>query len=112
MKRATCQTCGVLVVEAASADTGLPVVLDPRPLSRYAEVLALLDQRATFTVALLGGRFDVSRRDQFRIRGKPAGSKRVDVVVAHECYSAPLPHIESHLPLPITNSVELIDPPY
>lgn len=112
MKVSTCQHCGRRIVEAASDDTGLPHVLDPRPLSGVGEVLAILAGRATFDIRMWGGRLTLGRRDQFRIRGAPAGSKRVDVVVEHECQPDDLPRMRSAVNMPDTKPVELIDPPF
>jgi hypothetical protein len=112
MKTKTCARCGRRVVEAQD-DCGLWIEVEPRPVGRMGEALALLAHRRTYEIRLWGGRYSVGHRDLFRIRGAPAGSaKRIDTVVEHDCDAEPIPHIASQLHLPETNIVDLIDPPF
>lgn len=115
MKSARCSACGRSTLEGRSADTGLDVVCDPRPLSRMGEALALIGGHGTFTLRLIGDRFDLSQRDHFRIHGDPAGTNGVDVLVRHFCNSAEnaqLPRIRSTLRRAVENVELPIDPPF
>ena len=103
-----------MTVEGAIVDTGLPVTLDSRPLSRLGEALALVAGRGTFSLQRFAGRLEIANRDQFRIRGQPAGINGVDVLVRHECDKAgnDLPRTASNIP-GIRQSALLPDqPPY
>jgi len=80
-----CPTCRRTVVNLADADTGLPVVADRKPLSKLGEALALVGGCDTFELRWVAGRFELAGRDQFRIRGTPPGSNRVDILVRHDC---------------------------
>jgi hypothetical protein len=68
-----------------SADTGLECRADPQPLTDYGEALALLAGRDTFELRWIGDHYEIAGRDYFRIRGSPAGSMGIDVLVAHDC---------------------------
>jgi hypothetical protein len=116
-KAVRCRTCRRSVLRGISADWGgLSVDVDPAPLSRLGEVLALLADRATFELRWLGDRYEIDRRDQFRIRGNPAGTNGVDVLVRHDCVMSngpPLPTTDSQLSDDIVNAPILSDiPPY
>lgn len=79
---------------------GWVVMADPEPLSKLGEALALLGGRATVELRWLGDRYEIDQRDHFRIRGRPAGTNGIDVLVIHECALAqgqPLPQIDSTL---------------
>jgi hypothetical protein len=108
-----CPACGHLVIAGTDADLGLDVVCDSGPLTKMGEALALVGGSGTFTLRLIGDRFDLSRRDQFRIRGSPAGTNGVDVLVRHSCYSAAnaeLPRMRSTIRRAVS-IVELPDDP-
>jgi hypothetical protein len=69
----------------SNVDTGLEVLADPHPLSDWGEALALLDHRATFSLRWVIDHYEIAGRDNFRIRGSPAGTNGLDVLVRHEC---------------------------
>jgi len=111
----SCPRCRRRVWAGPDADTGLPRVLDPRPLSALGEALARLAGRGTFTRRRIGGRVEIAYRDKFRIRGSPAGSPRIDVLVEHDCELTaidPLPRIRSAVFLPVDDKPDQIDPPF
>lgn len=57
----------------------------PSPVAPLAEALALLAGRRTFTIRY-AGQFEIDIRDQFSIRGSPAGTREGwDVVIEHDC---------------------------
>jgi hypothetical protein len=89
-----------VVVQGLCADWGGYVVeCDPEPLSRTGEALALMTDRATFQMRWCGDRYELDRRDHFRIRGNPPGTNGHDVLVRHHCDipSDAIPHMESVL---------------
>lgn len=93
-----CPKCKSHVMAGPSADTNLEIVADPEPLSRLGEALALIDGRGTVGLLWLGDRYEIASRDHFRIRGSPAGTNGVDVLVRHECHLVgQLPSTESVL---------------
>ena len=72
---------------------GMSRDLDPEPLSRLGEALALMSGRRTFTLRWIGDRYEIDSRDSFSIRGSPAGSVvGCDVLVEHVCGADELPH--------------------
>jgi hypothetical protein len=115
IKPGTCSRCGRSTITGADVDLGLDVVCDARPLTPMGEALALVSGCGTFALRLFGGSFELSRRDHFRIRGSPAGTKGVDILVRHDCHSvltADLPRTRSTIERPVM-IVELPeDPPF
>jgi hypothetical protein len=96
-----CRDCQRSVMVGINANFGGRAVLaDPEPLSNLGEALALMSGRSTVELRWLGDRYEIDRRDQFRIRGSPAETNGIDVLVIHDCSLAlghPLPQIESSL---------------
>jgi hypothetical protein len=76
------------------------------------EALALVGGSGTFTLQLIGDRFELSRRDHFRIRGSPAGTSGVDILVSHSCENVDLPRMRSAISRPVTIVDLPIDPPF
>lgn len=104
-----------MTIAGLDADLGLDVVCDPRPLSKMGEALALMSGRGTFTLRLFGDAFELSRRDHFRIRGTPAGTDGVDILVRHICdtaENAEYPRMRSLLRHPVINVELPTDPPF
>ena len=52
----------------------------------YKRQLALLAGRRTFSLRWIGGRYELDRRDHWRIAGSPAGlTNGTDILVEHDC---------------------------
>lgn len=75
-------------------------VVDTRAVGPMGELVALLAGRATYSLRRAGGRLELDYRDDFRIRGEPAGSPNLDVLVQHVCGSVPSQLIPSALKSP------------
>jgi hypothetical protein len=83
----SCRQCGRPVMAGLDDDMcALSVVVDTYPLSAAGEVVALMSGRRTYSLTWAGGRYEIDRRDEYRIDGNPPGARaNVDVVVNHEC---------------------------
>lgn len=83
-----CHHCHTPVVRGLDADVaGLPITADPQPVDQLGEAIALIAGRGSYDLAHNGGRWQLSHRDQWRIRaGRPA-----TVLAGHQCGSPPLP---------------------
>lgn len=96
-----CGKCQRHVMRGIDADvSGWVVEADPEPLSRLGEALALMAGRTTVELRWLGDRYEMDSRNQSRIRGSPAGTNGVDVLVRHDCDLAigqPLPRMDTNL---------------
>lgn len=92
-----CRLCGRPVMVGLDDDScALTAVVDPYPLSPAGEVVALMQGRKTYTLAWAGGRYEIDRRDEWRIEGNPPGSRpTVDVVVNHECGTQPFQRLST-----------------
>lgn len=88
-----CRKCNEVVIVGLDDDVcAAETYADPTPLSTLGEVVTLLEGRRTVALASEGGRRVLHIRDDFQIRGRPAGSTpRWDVLRAHRCGSPPLP---------------------
>lgn len=64
---------------------GVTVALDPVPLDVLGELRAVMDGLATFDLSFTGGRYEIDRRDQWRIEGNPPCSGNFDVLAEHRC---------------------------
>ena len=81
-----CESCHRAVMRGICADyAGYVVDADPTPLSRTGEALALMAGRTTVELRWLTDRYELDLRDHFRIRGSPAGTNGIDVLVVHSC---------------------------
>jgi hypothetical protein len=97
-----CGGCGRTIWVGLDANYGHQVIeADPHPVGLWGEGLALAGGRATVELRLIGGcRWELSKRDNFRIRGSPAGTPDRDVLVVHHCgldYGGGVPHVASSL---------------
>ena len=116
-RHSTCPSCGHRVIRGIDADwCGRAVDVDPQPLSGSGELLAILSKLVTFELMLLGNRPELGRRDQWRIRGRPADADWPgDVLVSHRCRRPPWPasaHRRSALtPTPIRPPPTTVDEP-
>ena len=94
-----CRSCGVVVLAGLSSQqAGFSVQVDPQPLSPVGEAMALLVGRWTFALRMAGNHFRLTTRDQWQIKGSPAGSAmyvRTDVVAQHACNAPQLPGLPS-----------------
>jgi len=84
---ATCPECGAEVIRGLDAEVGGRCVdADPLPLSAAGEALTRLGGSRTYELVRTGGRLELDQRDQWRIRGRPAGGARTgDVLAGHRC---------------------------
>lgn len=84
-----CPTCQTIVIVGLNDDQcAFEIHADPQPLSALGEALALLEGRMTVALAHEGGRWVLHRRDDFQIRGRPAGTTpRWDVLRTHTCHT-------------------------
>lgn len=81
-----CERCGLAVWRGIDEEWGgMAVDCDPLPLSRIGEAQAVMYGRRTYELSESGGRLELWRRDRWRIKSRPAGTKRMDVVVGHDC---------------------------
>lgn len=100
-KARSCPVCRRAVMTGlSSAFGGFAVSADPQPLSPMGEALALMAGRGTFSLRWLGDHYELDKRDHFRIRGSPAGTKGIDVLVEHECakpYGGSIPNVVTTL---------------
>lgn len=93
-----CKQCRAYLLAGLDGDIcALPAYVDPTPLSALGEAAALILGRRTYALWYFGGRLELSPRDQFQIKGSPAGQpkNRFDVHVEHICGSGPLPSAPS-----------------
>lgn len=115
-KAARCGKCNRVIMRGLDSDFGSRLVeADPEPLTALGETLALLSGRGTVSLRWLGDRYEMHRRDHFHIRGSPAGTNGIDVLVIHDCALAvgfPLPGRESTLrdDIPVNHSPD--KPPF
>lgn len=83
----TCPRCRAHVLRGLDGDIcALALTVDPDPVSRVGEALALITDRRTANVTRSNGRWRLHHRDPWRIRGPRFGL----VLAEHRC-SAPLP---------------------
>ena len=82
----TCDACRRPVMSGIDEDFGGQAsYADPTPVSGIGEAMARIAGRATFELAHLGDRYELTRRTGPRIRGRPAGTPRIDILVGHKC---------------------------
>jgi hypothetical protein len=103
-----CRHCNAPVFRGLDADImALEVTVDVRPVNAAGELAALIDQRRTYELRWDGRRYEIERRDQFRISGRPPGTAGIDVLVSHVCgqtigfdrlTTGPAAHMVEHLP--------------
>ncbi len=83
-----CRHCAAPVFRGLDADvTALEVTVDVRPLNAAGELAALIEGRRTYELTWTArpGRYELDRRDHFRIKGRPPGTQGIDVLAAHLC---------------------------
>ena len=79
---------------------------DPTPLDALGELTALMNGRPTYELTWTRERgYVLDHRDQFRIRGRPAGTWRDgDVLAEHKCESqTTLSACDSNIEIPARN---------
>jgi hypothetical protein len=90
-----CRTCNAHVITGLDADlAAIAVTADPTPLDQLGELTALVTARSTYTLEHDGPRLVLNYRDPGRIRQRPPGGLRYDVLPAHAC-GRPLPAVAS-----------------
>ena len=85
---APCPKCQAPVVRGLDAEwCALSVDADPRPLTQWGELAAIMAKRSTYELTRHGDRLELDRRDQWRIKDRPAGGPgwRGDVLALHVC---------------------------
>ena len=109
-----CGRCGRSVMVGLNARFGgFEIEADPQPLTAVGEAVALMAGRATVSLAWVGDHYEIDSRDHFRIRGSPAGTNRLDVLVVHDCgldYGGAIPNTVTKLPV-LSGTVPLPDQP-
>jgi len=91
-----CRTCNAHVVTGLDADlAALDILADPTPLDQLGELTALIQGRPTYTLEHDGPRLVLNYRDSGRIRHRPPGGIRYDVLPAHAC-GRPLAAVETN----------------
>ena len=103
-----CRDCAAPVFRGLDADLmAFEVSVDVRPVNAAGELAALLEQRRTYELYWTGRRYELERRDHFRITGRPPGTHGIDVLVSHVCgqtigfgrlSTGPASHMVEHLP--------------
>lgn len=89
-----CRTCNAHVLTGLDADlAALSITADPTPLDQLGELTALASGRSTYTLEHDGPRLVLNYRDAGRIRHRPPGGIRYDVLPAHAC-GRPLPAVD------------------
>lgn len=85
-----CRKCGAPVMAGLDHDrAALSVYADPTPLNALGEAMALMDDRSTYSLRYIGGRYELDHRAHWTIAAAPAGTDpRVEVLAAHKCGSA------------------------
>lgn len=85
-KADTCTKCGGWLLHGLDADWGaLDTYADPEPLSALGEVQAAIAGLRTFELHRCRGGYELDRRCDSKIRFRPAGSGKVDVLAEHRC---------------------------
>jgi hypothetical protein len=105
-----CRNCAAPVFRGLDADLmALEVTLDVRPVNAAGELAALIEGRRTYELSWIArpGRYEIERRDHFRISGRPPGTSGIDVLTSHVCgqtigfdrlSTGPAAHMVEHLP--------------
>jgi hypothetical protein len=110
-----CPKCRRVVMTGPNADTGLDLTADPQPLTALGEALALMAGRATVELRWRYDHYEIAGRDHFRIRGSPAGTNGLDVLIVHECdreYGGTAINTVSRTRKPSTTTILPDEPPY
>lgn len=84
-----CHRCDAHRIHGLDADwAALPAMADAEPLSALGEVQATIQGLRTYDLTRHGAGFQLDGRDHTHVKGRPAGSGRVDVLVEHLCGAA------------------------
>lgn len=103
-----CKSCHDVVARGLDSHVlALAATVDVAPLDNDAEVAALVLGRTTYELTWTGGRYEINRRDRWRIQGRPAQANGVHVVAEHQC-GLPLAQMPPLTPLVSTPDL----PPY
>lgn len=91
-----CPKCAQICLRGLDDDKCAGVaIVDTRPVGPLGELDALMRGRATYSLFRAGGQLELDYRDDYRIKGRPAGTPNIDVLVEHVCGSVPSQIIES-----------------
>lgn len=83
-----CRRCGRRTLVGLDSEwAAVRAEVDPTPITALGEMVAQLEGRRTYALVVDGGRYVLDYRDAGRISHRPAGSKRLDVLVEHRCDS-------------------------
>jgi hypothetical protein len=111
-----CEHCGAAVFRGLDEVVmAFPVTVDARPISALGEVVALLNDRRTYTLGWRSalGRYEIDRRDKYEIERHPAGENvDFEVVPEHQCGAPPLPPMTSFRRARRSRGALPIDPPF
>ena len=89
-----CRHCGARVLAGADGDTcGRVCYVDPDPLDKVGEALAVLTGRYTVALWSARDRYELTQRDRWSIAGSPPPQDRFDVLAEHRCGAPALPTI-------------------
>jgi len=79
-----CTECKRAVLRGLDDDMGAQTAeADPSPLTDEGEAVARLLGARTYELRWLGDHYELDRRDQWRIKGRPAGKPGIEVLVEH-----------------------------
>jgi hypothetical protein len=79
-----CPECKRGVLRGLDADMcARTAEADPTPLTTEGEALAVLMGAATYELRWLVDHYELDQRDQWRIKGRPAGKPGIEVLVEH-----------------------------
>lgn len=83
-RASTCPKCGAYRIHGLDSDwAALPAKVDPEPLSALGEAQATIGGLRTYELSRYGGGYRIDGRNDLTVRGRPAGSGRIDVLAEH-----------------------------
>lgn len=91
----SCRRCGGPVLAGIDGDVmAFEATVDPEPLNRIGEALAVLEGRGTWALNREADRFVLNPRDSHEIAHHPATTRsREDVVREHRCSTSAPPEV-------------------
>jgi hypothetical protein len=105
-----CERCHKAIMRGITADYGgRSADADPTPLSPVGEALVLCAGRQTLELRWTD-KYELDLRDTFRIRGTPAGTEGIDVLVEHDCDLSSLPGPRTLGPSMLNDKPQAIKP--
>jgi hypothetical protein len=82
-----CPSCKAWVFRGLESDwCAWGATVDVQPLDAMGELVALLGGLSTYSLAFMGGHYEINNRTELHIASRPPGSRvNEDVVTAHRC---------------------------